>query len=619
MMFTKCFLSGISLVFFISCTASPSWEFERIISPQPLAGSQGIPVETGFSGETYYVERGVSFPLYGVGSEFAIQSRLSGDVGVSCVVSSPQEESLEITQSPSASSSVRANLKNIPIREGINHIFFRADLKPGDILQAQTLSGTPLIVSKPIVYRIVPPEKRQYVFLISVDTLSALHLSLYGYEKHLTPHLESLSQDGVLFSQAYANSSWTVSSHMSLFTALFEHGHQVKVAKSYTGDTEEQYVQQRRYIFPLPKSVASLIEILTQDFVTLSLNGGGNVYPNFGFFRGFDFTQSRDSDMNDPRAAESMFSNVQKSIDAHPFPKVFYFLHTYHVHMPYNPDEEFLMRLNHKAGLKSFDFDSDLGGMRQIFRNFPEDVRKDIITLYDAEIMGFDKFFGDFVDSLKARRLYDNSLIILLSDHGEAFLEHGSWAHATDVYNEQIRVPLIIKFPNQAFRGKVIAGNVSLVDVLPTLLDYMGKEVPEALDGASFMRAVRGGGLEERTIVSSLFRSKAFSFLPGKLTLIQGDTKLIFNEAPGEQTQRFFTASPPLVSRIERYNLKTDPKEEVNLVNDAARSDTISRLYDKLIKIAAEMKKNNIHPSEAEKKRMSPELIDQLKALGYIK
>jgi choline-sulfatase len=612
-------MSWLYLVFFISCTASPSRDFERISGPQSLADSQGIPVVTAISGETYYVEHGVSFPLYGVGAEFAIQSRLSGDVGVSWIVSSSQEESLEIYQSPSESSIAPVKLKSIAIHEGINQIFFQTDLGAGDTLRAQCQTGNRLIISKPIVFRIIPPEKRRYVFLISVDTLSALHLSLYGYERHLTPHLESLAQDGVLFSQAYANSSWTVSSHMSLFTALFEHRHRVKVAKSYTGDTEADYIQERRYIFSLPNSIPSLIEHLSQDYVTLSLNGGGNVSPNFGFFRGFDFSQSRDSDMNDPRAAENLFSNVQKSIDTHPFPKVFYFLHTYHVHMPYNPDEEFLMRLDHKARLKSFDFYSDLGGTRQIYRNFPEDVRQDVITLYDAEIMGFDKFFGDFIDSLKAQRLYDNSFIILLSDHGEAFMEHESWAHATDVYNEQVRVPLIMKFPNQAFGGTVIPGNVSLVDVLPTLLDYIGTEVPEALDGASFMGAVRGGRLEERTIVSSLFRSKAFSFLPGKLALIQGDAKLIFNEAELEQTQRFFSPPPPVVSRIERYDLRTDPHEEVNLINEAARSDKISRLYAKLLKTVEEMKENSIESSEAEKKRMPPELIEQLKALGYIK
>ncbi len=615
----KCLMLGLCLLFYFACTASPSRDFERIGSLMPLTDSQGSPVEKDSSGEPYYVERGVSFPLYGIGSEFSFQSRMSGDVGVSWLVSSSQDDALEITRSSADSSLAPHKLKSITIHEGINRIFLQTDLGAGDALRAQSLSGNRLIMSKPIVFRIIPPQKRQYVFLISVDTLSARHLSIYGYEKHLTPRLESLAQDGVLFSQAYANSSWTVSSHMSLFTALLEHRHRVKVAKSYAGDSEEDYIQERRYIFPLPPSVPSLIEILLQDYVTFSINGGGNVYPNFGFYRGFDSTQSRDSDMNDPRAAESLFSNVQKSIEAYPFPKAFYFLHTYHVHMPYNPDEEFLMRLNHKARLKSFDFNHDLGGMRLVFRNLAEDVQQDVITLYDAEILGFDTFFGDFVDFLKTNRLYDNSFIILFSDHGEAFQEHGSWAHATDVYNEQILVPLIMKFPNQAFSGKVIPGNVSLVDVLPTLLEYLGLEFPETLDGTSLMGAIRRGRMEERTVISSLFRSKAFSFLPGKLALIQGDTKLIFNESETEGTLRYFTPPPPVVSRIERYDLGTDPREKVNLVDESARSEKISRLYARLLKTVEEMKENSIESSEAEKKRMSPELIEQLKALGYIK
>ena len=619
MTFTRCLVLWPGLLLFLSCTASKSLEFERISGPQPLAYSQGIPVETGISGESYYVGPGVSFPLYGAGSEFVIQSRLTGDVGVCLIVSSPQKDSLEVYRNPFDSSLASVRLASIALHEGINQIFFQTDLGEGDTLRAQNQTGNRLIISKPIVYRILPPEKRRYVFLISVDTLSALHLSLYGYDRHITPHLDSLARDGVLFSQAYANSSWTVSSHMSLFTALFEHGHRVKVAKNNARDVAEEDIQERRYVFPLPKSVPSLIENLSQNYVTISLNGGANVSPKFGFFRGFDFTQSRNSDMNDPRAAERLFLNIRDNLDAHSFPQAFYFLHTYHVHMPYNPDEEFLMRFNHKTHLKSFDFNNDLGGVRQVFRTLPEDVRQDLITLYDAEILGFDQFFGDFIDYLKAKRLYDNSFIILLSDHGEAFLEHGSWADATDVYNEQIRVPLIMKFPNQAFGGRVIPGNVSLVDVLPTLLDYMGSEVPKALDGASLMGAVRGGRLKERTVISSLFRSKAFSSLPGKLALIQGDTKLIFNEAKREETQKYFDPPPPVIPRIERYDLGADPQEKVNLIVEAARSDKLNRLYDKLLKIAAEMKENSIDSSEAEKMRMSPELIDQLKALGYIK
>ena len=113
------------------------------------------------------------------------------------------------------------------------------------------------------------------------------------------------------------------------------------MAKLYQ-DRDPQFIPRERYIFPLPSSIPYLVENLSKEFVTVSYNGGANVSVNFGFFRGFDFYLSRGSDLGEPDAARAMFQRVSRSLLRFRIPQAFFFLHTYHVHMPYNPDEMFL-------------------------------------------------------------------------------------------------------------------------------------------------------------------------------------------------------------------------------------------------------------------------------------
>lgn len=444
-------------------------------------------------------------------------------------------------------------------------------------------------------------------------------MSLYGYQKKTTPNLDAFAEDAVVFTNAFSNSSWTVSSHMSLFTSLLEHKHKVKVAKSYINEENKKYEHEKKYIFPLSSLIPFLVENLSERFITISANGGANISANFGFFRGFDLFQSNNRDLNDPKASQKLFKKVEKSLSEFHFPQAFYFLHTYHVHMPYNPEKLFLDQLAKDAKIRSFDFYDDLGGMRNIFRVFPPEIIRNVERLYDAEILSFDNFFGNFISFLKSKDLYDNAIIILLSDHGEEFFEHGSWAHSTDLYNEQIKVPLIIKFPRQSFKGRKIDSNVSLVDVMPTLWDYLDIDTPGDLDGKSMMDMIKGKGKKERMVVSSIFRSKPFSFLPGKIALIRGEFKLIFNESHRQKTFGFFTYDPPFISKYELYDLKKDENERDNLFRKGSKLEEIRQMHKYLKELAEHMKENKIEASEGEKRKMSKELIEQLKALGYFK
>jgi hypothetical protein len=609
----------LAVAIHMCCGAPEPMDFERLRDASPIRELEGIPLEQDTSGIRYSVLGSAAFPFKGKGSEFLVRPRMIGEVGLFCAVYSQQEATLEISRHIPNSSGEPSPVKIQPIRRGVNEIFVRLDLQEGETVSIRGQAGRDFQISTPLIYRILPDEERQLVFLISADTLSARHMGLFDYPRNTTPRIDAFAEDGVVFTRAFANSSWTVSSHMSLFTSLLEHRHMTKVAKSYHGDDEREFMQERRYIFPLPPSIPSLVENLSRKMITISVNGGANVSANFGFYKGFDLYLSRRTDLNDPRAAEGLFAKVSRGLNRYKFPRAFYFLHTYHVHMPYNPEVVFLDRVTGHAEIKTFDFFRDLGGMRQVFRVFPEEVKCNIEALYDAEIVGFDHFFGGFIDFLKIQGLYENSLIILLSDHGEAFQEHGSWAHATDVYNEQIQVPLIIKFPGQSYRGTRIHANVSLVDVLPTILDYFGQKYPRDLDGASLMGLIKGEESGERAVIASLYRSKPFSFLPGRLAMIQGDIKLIYNESGTEQTAKFFIWDPPAVPGIEGFDMRKDPREQQNLFRSGAVPGRFRKMHRALIEMAGEMEKNTFDSAEGDKRSMPQELIDQLKALGYIK
>jgi arylsulfatase A-like enzyme len=348
--------------------------------------------------------------------------------------------------------------------------------------------------------------------------------------------------------------------------------------------------------------------------VTISYNGGVKVNALFGFYRGFDLYWSN-NDLYSPNAAAVMFEEAKNNLLESEFPKTFYFLHTYHVHAPHNPQPEFLNQIPRKTELQEFDFNKDLGGNKCIFKQKNDDFAEDIKALYDAEILSFDHSFGKFIDFLKNHNLYQNSMIILVSDHGEEFFEHERWAHGSDLYNEQIKIPLLIKFPGQKYKGKVINENVSLLDVLPTIMDFYGIKYPKKIRGESLISCIRTLQTLERPVVSSIYKFKPFELLPGKIAVIQSRYKMIFNKRYTPKTYKYFEYPPPNIeSTVELYDLEKDPGERNNLFSKNIKIK--DELFNCLKKIMDEMDQAKKRTGKEEK--ISKEMLEKLRTLGYI-
>lgn len=324
------------------------------------------------------------------------------------------------------------------------------------------------------------------VILISIDTLRADHLGAYGYPRDTSPHIDAFAADSVQFNTAIAQAPSTLPSHASIFTGLIPVKHGSFAALQA----------------PISPEVSTLPEILSDaGFRTMSWNGGGLVGSLFGFGRGFDeYITDRDND----RFADKV-ALATEWLDSNPNEKFFMFLHTYEVHDPYDPDPEYMAL-----------FDGDYSGELpdKIDVSFlakvnsgkeavsAEDVQH-IRNAYDGEIRSMDEAFGKLLAYLKAQGLYDDTLIIFTSDHGEEFGEHGGVGrHFFTLYDELLHVPLIIKMPGLKMAGSVVDEQVRGLDILPTVLDVLAVNADLDIDGQSLISLMQGKPGEKLIAVS---------------------------------------------------------------------------------------------------------------------
>ena len=211
------------------------------------------------------------------------------------------------------------------------------------------------------------------------------------------------------------------------------------------------------------------------------------------------------------------------------------------------------------------------------------------------------------IEGLKKLGLYDNAMIVITSDHGEEFYEHGMWMHGGHLYNELIHVPLVIKYPGSKRKGRRVSRNVSLTDIAPTILEELGIEYPEEeFDGRDLLLFLQDENEPERY---------CFAEIPvkgnlGKISVVYRDFKLIWNRIVHED--RFKAQAPPV--EVELYKLSEDPGEKNNLAAEEAE------LVEYLMAKIQEYLRKEPKAKQGDKERpvIDEELQKRLRALGYI-
>jgi len=456
----------------------------------------------------------------------------------------------------------------------------------------------------PVLYTPEETEARN-VILISMDTLRPDHLGCYGYDEETSPAIDAFSQDAVLFKNVYSTTSWTLPAHVSLLTGLNCANHMV--------------------YFPFQKidpTFTTLADILRGNgYYTAAFTGGGYMSPSYGFAKGFDTYHSMrlggDTDVRldeaerlSERTCQWLQDNKDKSF--------FLFLHTYQPHDPYANFSEFgRIFLDQNAKWDRVKMESLFGDGGRFDTHLPEDDIRNIVALYDGEIRYMDeKYIRPILEKLKDLELYDDSLIILTSDHGEEFYEHEAWLHDHSIYDESVKIPLIVKFPDSKYQGTTVDQITRITDIMPTVLDNLGiKNHQLQLDGESLLPLITGKEKDDRIFFVDLALRNFREMYPTILSTNRDRFKMILNkEINSPYTMRVSKSFNGI--KTELYNLSSDPSEIKNLILHIEHRDLCLKMARDILgyykKLEAEiLKKDDVV--------LDQDLVEQLRALGYIR
>ncbi len=441
------------------------------------------------------------------------------------------------------------------------------------------------------------PAQRPNIIICILDALRRDHVTAYGYARDTTANVGRFAQEGVAYDNAYVAGAWTRASVASLLTGGYPSLHHAK----WMTDA-------------LPPENVLFSEVAQANgYYTCALALNGNLAPVFGFDQGWD-----DYEFLIDEALKTHATRLKRMLSSatSTHKPVFLFVHAVEPHGPYEPPGPYVLRYDPDyRGLADGTLEQMAGILDGRYVATPRDFEH-LMAMYDAYVRVGDEGFGRLVALLKSLGMYDNSIIIFTSDHGEAFWEHQSLQHGKVVYQEEVRVPLIVRWPRATDAGKREGQVVSLIDVFPSLCAYLGvkPKLPYPVAGRSFIlpSSLSRGGTARRLLY--------FEQGPGVFpqheragALLDGRWKLVYN--PARKTPRNLPAPP-----LELYDLQGDPAERRDLAD--AHPVMAGYLASALTSFWHEQERYSraVLTRQARKQKGLPEEVKQnLRALGYLK
>jgi arylsulfatase A-like enzyme/Tfp pilus assembly protein PilF len=412
-----------------------------------------------------------------------------------------------------------------------------------------------------------PPAStaRPNIIVITLDTTRADRMGFLGSTRGLTPNLDALAKQSVVFSRAYAQVPLTTPSHANIFTGTYpQFNHLNFMGQPLAADLPYLPDLLKHHGYKTAAFVGSMI-IDSKNPVAAGFGRGFETYdaPFHNRVKGEDRYKSVE------RRAEAVVDSALRWLNTHRQGPFFIWVHCYDAHAPYDPPEPYKTR----------------------YASEP----------YDGEIAYTDSAMGKLFAGLRARGLYDGAVIAVMADHGEALGEHGEHHHGIFLYDETIHVPLLFKLPGQRFGGKRADGRVRLVDVAPTILEAAGATVPAAMQGESLLGVTKlvGGGASPGNVnadrpayAESDYAHRAFGW--SALRSWRAG-KYLYVDAPER----------------ELYDQTTDPGAAHNLAPKAqAVADTMQSQSDDF--------RRKTSRAESARATLSPEQSESLRALGYV-
>jgi arylsulfatase A-like enzyme len=444
------------------------------------------------------------------------------------------------------------------------------------------------------------------VLLISIDTLRPDHLGAYGYERETSPRIDRLAAEGALFETAISSSSWTLPAHAALFTGLSDSVHGCD-------DSNRRLDESRR----------TLAEVFAErGYQTVGFFAGPFLHPTFGLAQGFeryvdcssyaeqskqvairdgsldtaDIMDASHTDITNPRVY-AQFKHWIEQERSDPF---FMFVHLWDAHFDFVPPPPYDTMFDPT-------YTGDVDGI-DFFRNpkvHPHMNARDldhVLALYDGEIAWTDQHVGMILDDLDAKGLLDNTIVALVSDHGEEFFEHGAKGHRFTLYDEVIRIPMIFWFPKKIPAGLRINNATSIIDVFPTLLELAGSAKTEEPMGRSLVPYF--DPTTAATVVDRLAISELNTLGNELASFRSADYKILADSKSGRQRM---------------YDLRIDRREGLPTPIGRVGSDRERAVVQEMRALKTWLnKKKKALQAPPSTPALSDALVEQLQVLGYL-
>ena len=447
------------------------------------------------------------------------------------------------------------------------------------------------------------------VIVVTIDTLRADHLGCYGYDRPTSPNIDRVAGEGVVFADPSSPASWTKPATGTILTGL----HPSRHGALYHGSQLQ-----------LPEGERTLAEAFADSgYVTAGFVSNPNVKRVFLFDRGFD--EYFDSPVEDTVTLASIraswFGRVLMRLARHQFNwkyendvkqmnrhilawleenrdnRFFLYLHYIDPHIPYTPPEPYRTEFTRDHGMALFN----------------ERKEKVGIDLYDGEIRYMDEGFQDLVDELVRHGLWDDTLLVITSDHGEEFFEHGLLGHGFSLYQPVVGVPLVFRGPGVP-EGLVIDEPVQVLDMPATVLDLAGTGIDRLGDGLSFAGLMRGEAWQEPRLyfIESEFGQNEHDTRSFVFTGVrEGKWKLVLTEE-----NAYFPPQNPKYGREALYDLESDPDETVNLFHEEEHRELVERLIAELLRHSQFLQDTGFR--DVPPAAMDEATMAELRALGYL-
>jgi arylsulfatase A-like enzyme len=491
-------------------------------------------------------------------------------------------------------------------------------------------AGSLLVASTGVMSHAGQPAatlKKPNIVLIILDTVRADHLSCYGYAGKKTPNIDSFASQAVKYNHAYATASWTLPSVASILTGMYPPGHGADRLK----ETDNPATQ----IKGLDNKHATLAALLKEaGYATAAVISCAFLTNNFGLHQGFDYFDENISSAttimqtcaavsflniffpindlltskghNDRRIGGQVNASAIDWLNQHDSTKPFFLmLHYFDAHHPYFPEKlgvqsiPYSIRNRYAKSANYADVEKQLiDTVMQGKKELLQDEKQFLIENYDNQIVALDVKIGQIVSHLKEMKLYDESLIIIAADHGESFGEHNLMLHGICLYEDNLHVPLLIKYPLADQKRGAIDYPVSLTGLVPTVLSYLSISTPLFVQGVPFSS-------EKNQVIFANNVNSPFSawLLPEPLN---ADTFSLLQD--GHKLIKFSKGHDQL------YYLNEDPNETVNII--AKEGATSSKLQENLKIYIGKYSDRRFTKKDIPK--VDKATLESLRNLGYI-